>query len=95
MEIAAFLLSKADIAHDFPGEDELFCTGASAAMTAWAEANHPDVDEMDGNVCRWLRSSMNQNPFAMIVSPVDSIGVSMVYPNNLRGVRPAMWVVTE
>lgn len=94
---AVFFLSYADIERLFPDDDDdhLFCPGASTAMTAWAEANHPDVDVMDGNVCWWLRTSFSDNPFAMIVSPVDSMGASMVEPGNLQGVRPAMWVVTE
>lgn len=90
-----FLLSNADIARNFPNKDELFYSGASAAMTAWAAANHPDVDEMLGNVNWWLRSSFNDEPFAFIFSFAESIGVSRVGPDNAQGVRPAMWVVTE
>ncbi|MDY5986458.1 MAG: DUF6273 domain-containing protein, partial [Lachnoclostridium sp.] len=56
------------------------------------QANHPDLGERNHNVCWWLRSSSNQSPFAYIVSPVDSIGFSMIDPNNLQGVRPAIWV---
>lgn len=87
-----FLLSAEEVKQYFPNENGLFCTGATAQMTPWVEANHPGIDQMNGNVCWWLRSSSNQSPFAFIVSPVDSIGASMIDPNNRQGVRPAIWV---
>lgn len=75
-----------------PNEEGMFCSGATAQMTPWVEANHPGIDQMNGNVCWWLRSSSHQSPFAFIVSPVDSIGGSMIDPDNRQGVRPAIWV---
>ncbi|MGN1019616.1 MAG: DUF6273 domain-containing protein [Aristaeellaceae bacterium] len=87
-----FLLSTEEVRQYFHNENELFCTDATAQMTPWVAASHPDVDEMDDNVCWWLRSRSGQRPFAFIVSPVDSIGVSMISPDNCQGVRPALWV---
>ncbi|MGN1020957.1 MAG: DUF6273 domain-containing protein [Aristaeellaceae bacterium] len=87
-----FVLSQGEVLQYFPSENGLFCTGASAAMTPWAEANFPDVYQVDGKACWWLRNTFNQMPFAFIVSPVDSIGASMIDPHNCQGVRPALWV---
>ena len=87
-----FLLSTEEVKQYFPNENGRFCSGATAQMTPWVLANHPDIHERNQNVCWWLRSSSNQSPFAFIVSPVDSIGFSMIDPNNRQGVRPAIWV---
>ena len=87
-----FLLAQADILRLFPGGDNMFCPGAGAAMTPWVAANHPDMDEMNGHVSWWLRSSFNSMPFACIVSPVESNGVSGISPYTAQGVRPAVWV---
>ena len=87
-----FLLSTEEVKQYFPNENGLFCTGATAQMTPWVQVNHPELGERNQNVCWWLRSSSNQSSFAYIVSPVDSIGASMIDPNNRQGVRPAIWV---
>lgn len=90
-----FLLCASDINELFPGEDALFCPGAEGQMTLWAEAKNPEADSMDGNVCWWLRSSNANMPMAYIVSPVASVGMSMIGSGNEQGVRPAMWVKIE
>lgn len=87
-----FLLSTEEVKQYFPNENDLFCSGATAPMTPWVQVNHPDLGESNHNVFWWLRSSSNQSPFAYILSPVDSIGLSRIAPDNRQGVRPAIWV---
>ncbi|MBR5125684.1 MAG: hypothetical protein IKU68_03020 [Oscillospiraceae bacterium] len=83
-----FLLNYTDLDTYFPHED-LFYTGVSALGT---EA----VEKIDGSdLCWWLRSSMHGAPFAYIVSPCDSVGVSRIDGSNRNGVRPAMWLRLE
>lgn len=79
-----FLLNHADIIRLFPSENSMFCPGASAQASDHVEAE-----------CWWLRSSMNNAPMAFIVSPCDSVGISVISPENMNGVRPAVWVRAE
>lgn len=81
-----FLLSTSDVQQYFPSADgnSLFCSGASAQCTEFSEG--------DSEVCWWLRSSISSYPMAHIVSPVDSVGMSMIDGGNKQGVRPALWL---
>jgi len=88
-----FLLSQADIVKYFPGESPMFCPGAGAELTPYLEAVSAEAG-LDVS-CWWLRSSYANAPFASIVSPVESVGFSMVRPDNPNGVRPALWLKTE
>lgn len=87
-----FLLGVSDINEFYPNESSLFCPGAEAQMTPWAEAQNPEADQIGGNVSWWLRSSFSNRPMAYIVSPVASVGMSVISAEYAQGVRPAMWV---
>lgn len=80
-----FLLSVADIQLYYPGQSELFCPGASSEYTPYAA-------RLELAPCWWLRSSMAEWNMANIVSPVNSVGASLIAPDNCQGVRPAMWL---
>ena len=84
---AVFVLSNADVLHYFPGEDAMFCPGASARPTAWVREQQ-DAEEL----CWWLRSASSQSGIVYIVSPVDSVGASWNVQETRHGVRPALWL---
>lgn len=84
---AVFLLSYEDILHYFPGENTLFCPGASAPGTEWARAQ-AETDDM----CWWLRSASAQAGYVNIVSPVNSVGACIDAKETRHGVRPALWL---
>ena len=84
---AVFLLSYEDILHYFPGENTLFCPGASAPGTEWARAQ-AETDDM----CWWLRSASAQAGYVNIVSPVNSVGACIDAKGTRHGVRPALWL---
>ena len=90
-----FLLSTEEVGQYFPNDIGHYHTGSAARMTPWVGATYPDVSQVNGNVCWWLRSSSSQYPYASIVSPVDTLGASLVDPDNRQGVRPAIWVMTD
>lgn len=80
-----FLLNGTDLDTWFPHED-LFYTGVSTVGT------EPVEKAAGSDLCWWLRSSMREYPMAYIVSPCDSVGASMIAPDNRNGVRPGMWI---
>lgn len=81
-----FVLCHSDIYNYFPDTQPMFHPGSSAK----AADNLTRVDQ--SLLCWWLRTSSSQSPTAYIVSPFDSVGMSMVERDNLNGVRPAMWL---
>jgi len=81
-----FLLSTDDISLYYHAADGLFCSGASAQGTEYVAVDREEKP------CWWLRSSMSSYSMAHIISPADSIGVSLIDGGNENGVRPAMWL---
>ena len=87
---AVFVLSVDDILRYFPGENSLFCPGASARGTEWVE------ERTNGeSLCWWLRSSSDRYGYVQVVSPADSIGACGMPRETLHGVRPAFWLRTD
>ncbi len=86
-----FLLGTEDVAQYFPNEDNAFCPGASAEASEYVKYQYSDfVDDI--GFSWWLRSSLPGGPWDYIISPVDSVGVSIISNENRQGVRPAMWL---
>lgn len=87
IEDRVFLLCCSDISQYYPELEgnTLFCPGASARFTPYAAQKQPEP-------CWWLRSSMARFAMAHIVSPADSVGMSVISADNAQGVRPAMWL---
>ncbi len=90
MHDAVFILSYNDILEYFPGENPMFCPGASAPGTTWVNAQ-ADVTDL----CWWLRTASAKAGYVHIVSPVNSVGACIDAKGTLHGVRPALWLRTD
>lgn len=88
----AFALNGSDLSEFFPGENSMFHPGCSAEPTPWVRTQ---AEGSPGEDSWWLRSSMQQMAMAYIASPADSMGVSAISPENLNGVRPAIWLRSQ
>ena len=84
---AVFVLSQADVLRYFPGQNTMFCPGASARPTQWVRGQQGADD-----LCWWLRSSSAESGIVYIVSPVDSVGAAWDARETCHGVRPALWL---
>lgn len=87
-----FLLKVRDIVKYFPGTESWACPGASAEESDWVKAQYGNPDPS-----WWLRTSMPDSdgpmgPTACIVSPVSTVGFSIISPDNPQGVRPAVFI---
>ena len=83
-----FLLRWNDINRFFPAENPMFCPGASTEPTDYVKTR----SDSEQDLMWWLRSSFPAMPYASSISPVNSIGFSAISPDNLQGVRPALWL---
>lgn len=93
LEDKVFLLDSVDVARCFRQDAEgVAYPGLSAEATAYAKRKLADIGDGEKAIW-WLRSTLPQWPFAHIVSPVDTVGVSALHADNAQGVRPALWLL--
>lgn len=87
-----FLLGYKDIERFFPRDGIMF-KGSAAEPTQYVQEcwrQEDAIDDSSGNVIWWLRSTVPALSMANIVSPVNSVGLSLISPDNRNGVRPAI-----
>lgn len=84
-----FALNASDLSEFFPGQMAMFHPGCTAEPTPWVLAQGAGEP---AERSWWLRSSLRGVPMAYIASPANSMGVSAISPDNVNGVRPAVWL---